>query len=54
MTFIFRNRTIFWDILKWNRGTEGEFFSPDEKQIKNREKCNVYNIFHNTFTTNAK
>ena len=20
MTFIFRNRTIFWDILKWNRG----------------------------------
>ena len=20
MTFIFRNMTIFWDILKWNRG----------------------------------
>ena len=20
MTFIFRNRTIFWDISKWNRG----------------------------------
>ena len=20
MTFIFKNRTIFWDILKWNRG----------------------------------
>ena len=20
MTFIFRNRTIFWDILKWNKG----------------------------------
>ena len=20
MTFIFRNRTIFWDIPKWNRG----------------------------------
>ena len=20
MIFIFRNRTIFWDILKWNRG----------------------------------
>jgi len=20
MTFIFRNKTIFWDILKWNRG----------------------------------
>ena len=20
ITFIFRNRTIFWDILKWNRG----------------------------------
>ena len=20
MTFFFRNRTIFWDILKWNRG----------------------------------
>ena len=20
MNFIFKNRTIFWDILKWNRG----------------------------------
>ena len=20
MTFIFRNRTIFWDISKWNKG----------------------------------
>ena len=20
MTFIFRNRTIFWDIPKWNKG----------------------------------
>ena len=20
MTFIFKNRTIFWDILKWSRG----------------------------------
>ena len=20
MTFIFRNRTIFWDVLKWNSG----------------------------------
>ena len=20
MTFIFRNKTIFWDISKWNRG----------------------------------
>ena len=20
MTFTFRNRTIFWDISKWNRG----------------------------------
>ena len=20
MTFIFKNRTIFWDISKWNRG----------------------------------
>ena len=20
MTFIFRNRTVFWDISKWNRG----------------------------------
>ena len=20
MTFFFRNRAIFWDILKWNRG----------------------------------
>ena len=20
MTFIFKNSTIFWDILKWNRG----------------------------------
>ena len=29
MTFIFRNRTIFWDISKWNRGqkngTKGVF-----------------------------
>ena len=29
MTFIFRNRTIFWDISKWNRGqksgTEGVY-----------------------------
>ena len=24
MTFIFRNRTIFWDISKWNRGKKSE------------------------------
>ena len=24
MTFIFRNRTIFWNILKWNRGQKNE------------------------------
>ena len=25
MTFIFRNRTIFWNIPKWNRGQTNEF-----------------------------
>ena len=24
MIFIFRNRTIFWDISKWNRGKKSE------------------------------
>ena len=24
------------------------------KKIKNKEKCNIHNIFHNTFTGNAK
>ena len=28
MTFIFRNRTIFWDISKWNRG---------QKKMRQRE-----------------
>ena len=25
-----------------------------KKKIKNKEKCDIHNIFHNTFTTNAK
>ena len=29
-------------------------FLPDKKKIKEREKCNIHNIFHNTFTTNVK
>ena len=27
------------------------FILLDEKKIKNKEKCNIHNIFHNTFTT---
>ena len=47
MIFIFRNRTIFWDILKWNRG-----------QIKwdggSSINKNNKNALHNIFTINPK
>ena len=36
MTFIFKNRTIFWDISKWNKGQkkwdEGSIKQKIEKQ----------------------
>ena len=35
MTFIFRNKTIFWNISKWNRGqkkgTEGVLITPTQR-----------------------
>ena len=38
MTFIFRNRTIFWDISKWNRGQKkwdgGSIFIINSKYIQ--------------------
>ena len=38
MTFIFRNRTIFWDISKWNRGQK----KWDRGSMKIKLSC-VYN-----------
>ena len=44
MTFIFRNKTIFWDISKWNRGQKKwdggsnkllDFFGPIWENILN-------------------
>ena len=41
MTFIFRNRTIFWDISKWNRGQKkwdgGSNFLTLEPETKKQE-----------------
>ena len=41
MTFIFRNRTIFWDILKWNRGQT----KWDGESIKIHWEFQTYDIF---------
>ena len=41
MTFIFRNRTIFWDILKWNRG-QTKWDGGSRKMIVN--PCSIYCI----------
>ena len=42
ITFIFRNGTIFWNILKWNRGQ----IKWDEKSIKitNCDGCMIKKI----------
>ena len=50
MTFIFRNRTIFWDISKWNRGQKkwngGSIKKPKEAHLR----CNPVGININNVT----
>ena len=47
MTFIFRNRTIFWDISKWNRGQKkwdggSNFHGFDSRKSSNLDVPQVY------------
>ena len=52
MIFIFRNRTIFWDISKWNRGQKKwnggnislNLFYQKEKRKKRKEKKTTLEI----------
>ena len=44
MTFIFRNRTIFWDISKWNRG---------QKKWDRASTCFSLNIYTHTVFVGA-
>ena len=58
MTFIFRNRTIFWNISKWNKGQkkwdrESNFFfffkefqlitsAPDDSSLSSNQDTNQF------------
>ena len=41
MTFIFRNKTIFWDISKWNRGQK-KWDGGSNKEERKSKKTHVY------------
>ena len=44
MTFIFKNRTIFWDIPKWNRGQTKQDGQSTNKIIGTNKETNTKKI----------
>ena len=53
MTFIFKNRTIFWDISKWNRGQK-KWDGGSTKSQPKKIVCEIVNFGSTKLTKQKK
>ena len=58
MTFIFKNRTIFWDILKWNRRQTkwdgGSKYNQTDRFLKVISNKNIWKEFERVLSKLVK